>query len=195
MRREEFVNDITDWDDLVNFCREWGYDNYVENVYSDDSLDDVLDEFFSDMMSERRWYDVKEAMDDIPQGYDWYYFDWGDCYQLDGYELEETKGRLLEELDEDGFFDEEDDEEECEEAERVPEYFEPCEPDEDAELIDIGFFVSDNANLVIQAEKVESDRKRVGDALDAFCSSFKKSEEDPEDEVEAADLTGLLFSA
>ena len=195
MRREEFINDIVDWGDLVNFCCEQGYDNYVENIYGDYALDDALDEFFSDMISERRWYDVKEAMDDIPQGYDWYYFDYSDCYPVDDYELNETKDRLLEELDEDGFFDDEDDEEECEETERVPEYFEPCEPDEDAELIDIGFFVSDNANLVSQAEKVESDRKRFGDALDAFCSRFKKAEEDPEDIAEEADLTGLLFSA
>lgn len=113
MTRQEFLDEICDMSDLYNFCSEnRGYDHVIEEIYSEDALDDFVN---NEVHEYTDWRDLYRFLDDIPQGYDWYLIDcYGDITGIDDYEFDNIKSDLLDELDSDEFFDCEDEEEDQE---------------------------------------------------------------------------------
>lgn len=152
MTRDEFIEEMCSISALVDFCWSENIDGFVDYYRSSDSIDEYLDDMFSDMFSYRRWYDIRDWMNDVPEGYDWYDTEDDICGYNDD-EYEDLKDRILEYLDDDGFFDEPDDDEEQEEDEE--EQKEPCVPDEEAEQIDFSEFVSINRSFLITVEEAK----------------------------------------
>lgn len=111
MTRQEFIDDILDMSDLYNFCANTrGYDHVIEDVYTEDALDDFVNNEVSNYTD---WRDLYSFLNDIPTGYDWYRIDcYGDITGIDDSEFEDIKSDLLDELDSDEWFEEEDQDEE-----------------------------------------------------------------------------------
>ena len=109
MTRQEFIDDILDMSDLYNFCANTrGYDHVIEDIYAEDALDDFVNNEVSNYTD---WRDLYNFLDDIPTGYDWYRIDYyGDITGIDDSEFEDIKSDLLDELDSDEWFEEEEEE-------------------------------------------------------------------------------------
>lgn len=168
MTREEFFEMCTSFGELVDFCNEEDLDELIEDVYSDGALDDYLNDYYYERMSNgSSWYEIRDEMNDVPTGYDWYIMDYnygeiigcGDC------EFEDLQNRIVERMDEDELWDEPEPESE------EPEYEEPCVPDEEAEEVDIGELISLNQTFIITATKKK-----------------EEPEAEPEDEEDLSEL-------
>lgn len=71
MTRSEFLNDVNWFGDLIDFCYEVGC-NYCENIIDYDELDEEIDDYLSENVREKSWKSIKEDLDCIPEGYDYY---------------------------------------------------------------------------------------------------------------------------
>lgn len=117
MTRHEFFEDITEWWQLIEFCRDNGYDGYVEDIYDDDGRDEFINECLVDWAREDTWRELLNRLDDIPTGYAYYRYNYGDWDGLDDGDLEALKRDVAAECDADGLWDEEDTDEEDDEDE------------------------------------------------------------------------------
>lgn len=116
MRRDEFIEEINNIYDLMDFCWNNNYDSFVENIYGDESRN----EYIENDISERRscgdsWWEIRDWLYSIDDHGDYDYWrldDWGDWQGVDDCLFEELKENLLEELDSDGFFEDADEDDE-----------------------------------------------------------------------------------
>lgn len=170
MTRNEFLEDVTTFSDLKDFCYNENC-SILEDVYDEEGRDDYINECLMDWAREDSWQDLYGRLDNIPTGYDWYrYDDYGDWCGLDDGDFEEYKGDVLEWADDNGVWDddeEEDVEEDCFEDE--PEDDEPAPEEEDFSVGDlIGMCVV--ALGVIQGE----DERRAREEEEEFRRLYPK---------------------
>lgn len=142
MTRREFVEDVTTFWELIEFCQNEGIavcDDIMDADYADDVLNEKLREFDD-------WKDAVEYLRDIPQGCEYYCVDgYGNYEDADGMfdDYKEDVLDVMDDLDrwdEDDEDDEEDDEEdECPETEAVDE---TMNQDDDADEIDSSVFAT-----------------------------------------------------
>lgn len=116
MTREEFINSITSFNALMDFCNDEGYYEYVSDYHHGryyEFWDDEANSYIEN-------YDTWEALlDDLSNIRDicgtnnyWYYNDYyGEWECVDQDRFEYTFNDLLEALENDGFFDAEENEE------------------------------------------------------------------------------------
>lgn len=120
MTREDFIENIQSWEDLINFCSDYGCD-YCEDVYDDDQMDDYINETLVDMArNSDGWRDLRNMLNDIPTGYDYYIRDEYDEFrEADDDEFEDYKSSVIEwgdngdvwdEDEEEDYYDDEDEE-------------------------------------------------------------------------------------
>lgn len=115
MRRESFVEEVRDMDDLVRFCYDNNYEDFVwdNEIMSDDERNERINNDLNE--SGESWWDVRDWLSSLTDHgeYDWWYINgWGEYTGVDEGEFNDFKQSLLERLDEDDFFDEEDDDDE-----------------------------------------------------------------------------------
>lgn len=111
MTRQEWIDDITDFSDLINFCEENGYqDDTARSIFCDYDLDSWVEDDIRDC--DYGWRSLRDSLSDIPDGYDWYrrdgFFDYVGLTQDD---FDDWKSDVLSELDDDDFFEDEEEEE------------------------------------------------------------------------------------
>jgi len=141
--RQEFIDDITTMSALLDFCYEEDC-SVCEDVYSEEAMDDYINEnCLVDWARSNSWYGLRDMLNDLPTGYDWYYVnEYGDFEGVDDYVLEDFKDRVLEWAEDNDVFDQEEEEDEPEddgdEAEALPE-----EPEEPEEGLDPEFPIAD----------------------------------------------------
>lgn len=132
MYRQEWIDEIADIYDLVRFCWDNGYDGEVENVYSADSRNDCINDEINSWGSD--WTNLRDYLSDLEDSdqYDyWLRDDYdGTWTGIGNYEFNELKEQVLETLDNDEWFDV--DEEDVPEAAEA--HAEPEESDEFEEL-------------------------------------------------------------
>ena len=151
MTRQYFIDNINYWSELLEFCSDEDCD-VCEDIYSEDSRDDCIDEELVDMASYNNWRDMYNILDAIPDGYDYYRQDnYGDWVGVDD-EFDDYKDQVLEWMDDGGYWDEEDEEEEyddtdffAEELARERETAQQFSDDEQVE--DEDFTVGDLINM------------------------------------------------
>lgn len=133
MTRQEFIDDVEDIEQLLSVADDFNYE--FDDVYSEEQYDDEINDQLRN--GDGLWKDVKDWLNNLPDGYDFYVKDrWGD-WEGRGYgEIDDLKERFLEWADEDGeVFDEEDDGEYNEEYSDDPEpETEDTEPEPDLTL-------------------------------------------------------------
>lgn len=125
MTRDEFLDNIEYFSELIDFCQEYGCD-YLDDVYDDDSRDEEINYCVSEYGNDYSWYDLRDLLHDIPTGYDYYRqngsFDWDG---LDDDDFQSYKDDVYEWAVDNDIFDEgydpfEEDEEPEEEEDNVP---------------------------------------------------------------------------
>lgn len=115
MTRDEFIENVNGWSDLIDFC--YDYDcNYCEDVYDDEQKDDYFNERLAEMAENAgSWRELKYDLNDIPDDYDYYIRDeYGDWEGADDDDFDEYKDDILRWADDREVWDEEDDDEEYE---------------------------------------------------------------------------------
>lgn len=115
MTRSEFLEDITDFGDLKNFCDSNGID-ICDYVMDGEYFDEIIMERIRERDYFENWQDVYRFLRDLPDGAAYYIED--DCGGFNEAfddDFEEHKQWVLEYIDERGEWDSEDDEEGVEE--------------------------------------------------------------------------------
>lgn len=146
MTRDDFLQ-ITDMDELYSFICDHNLYDYLDNYYTEDNLDEMLDDQFAEMIRSEGWRTTMNAMNDVPTGWEWYlYDDWGTISGVSEADVEELVHRMYEDLsNEDDLWDD-DEEPEPEDGEGEEE----CVPDEDTEPIDYGDLFDFNNSLLAE---------------------------------------------
>lgn len=108
MTRDEFVEEIEDFGDLISFCCDNGYSELVDYIYDRVSTNDVImDGIQCDNLGCNTWTELHDRLGEIPDC-DWYDLEWG--YEEADFDCK--KAEVLAYLDHDGFWDEEDEDDE-----------------------------------------------------------------------------------
>lgn len=136
MTRNEFLNDVNSWSELISFCDEYGC-NYCSDIYDEEQRDDVINERMYERAREDSWHDVYSWLDNIETGYSYYMEDdYGDFVGMDDSEFDSYKDDVLEWMDSNGYWDEDDDEDEPDDTDE--DFFED-EPIDDEPVEDEDF--------------------------------------------------------
>lgn len=110
MTRDQFESEINSLSGLIHFCRAHGYREIVEDMYTADQFDEYMNRKMRESTS---WEDFRDFACGVPDpGYDWYLIDetgYMEAYYDDDYY--ELYVEVYDWLDDDGFFEDEQDEE------------------------------------------------------------------------------------
>lgn len=102
MTRNEFLENVTTWDELKEFCNENDCE-ICDCIISDDDRDDEIDSDIEDALRNDRWYDIKSYLEDIPTGYSFYQRNGTFDYDgVDDYDFDRYKNDVLEWADDEG---------------------------------------------------------------------------------------------
>lgn len=112
MTRTEFMENIVDFIDLRSFCWENDIDDEdVGNLVYRDDLSDAIWDGISDYYGS--WTDLRDDLYSIDTGYDWYLTEGTLQFSpMDDIDFDRMRERIADELEDDGFFDEENEEDE-----------------------------------------------------------------------------------
>ena len=171
MRRQDFIDNINTFDDLLSFCDNNGYEQFFEDYVDEDYADECLNEMFVDVIREFGWSEARDQMNNQDTGYTWYRRDaWGDLVGCDDDDFESLKDEVLDYVDDDEAWDDEEPVEEEYEPEPDPE---PCVQDEDAEAVDVDGLLAVNSQLLVEMAPAA-----------CACEEGAEGEQPPENEEE-----------
>ena len=109
MTRADFIEQVTTFDELKDFCYEHDLsncDDVIDSYYIDDYIYDDIRNY------EGSWEELRNCLDEIPTGYGWYWREGTfDYYGIDN-DFDYYKEEVLNEMDEYGCWDDDDEEEE-----------------------------------------------------------------------------------
>lgn len=138
MTKQEFEEGSFSINELYDMCNDAECWEPFEDLYSADSVDDMINETLADVWSNMRsWKDLRDELNNVDLDGDWYITDdysfFGyTCVDDDEYFIDDLKSRVEEALSDADWFDDEDDdvEEFIEEVTMVaPEWYESAEVD------------------------------------------------------------------
>lgn len=110
MTRSYFLECVNSWDELVEMCRDYEC-NVCEDIIDSETMDDYVEEDVRE--SDCSWRELRDNLDDITTGYDYYRCDGTFDYvpMNDGSDFDEYKEEVLYWMDDNGMWDEEEEEE------------------------------------------------------------------------------------
>lgn len=114
MTRSEFMETVTTWQELIDFCCDNGL-SICDNIYSDGSRDDYINECIMDWAREDTWQELRDALSNLDEGYDyWIQDDYGDWIGTDDGDnhFEDYFNETVEYMDRNEEWDPEEDEDE-----------------------------------------------------------------------------------
>lgn len=118
MTRAEFVDSVTTWWELRDFCDDIQCD-IMDGFMDSDSRDEYIDESLVDMARTNTWREMLDALRDYDNesGYEYYVYDeyYGSYRGVSDDEFEDFKQRVLEYADQNDEWEPEEEEEEPEE--------------------------------------------------------------------------------
>lgn len=110
MTRQEFIDNVTEWSELIDFCSDNDLGE-CEDVMSSDDMNDYIENNISDYVYDSGWRSVVETLSSIDTGYDYYHHDGGlDFTYLDDDDFRRYKDSVLDSMDDSGYWDDEEDE-------------------------------------------------------------------------------------
>lgn len=111
MTKSEFIEEMRgDIWALYEFCSNNGYDYFYEDLYSDDSRTDRINEEMYDRAGDTDWEDMRSWLNNLESSgnYDWWRTDdWGEWYGVDDDYIDNMIDELVKELETEEFFEEE----------------------------------------------------------------------------------------
>lgn len=171
MTRAEFLDNITEWSELKEFCSDWECD-YCNDIYDEYDRDSEIGEDIGEYCGDYSWDALRDLLNDIPSGYDYYRrnaaFDWEG---VDDEMFERYKSDVCDWADNGGVWDEDEEDEDIFEEE---DDFFAEEPDE-TPVEDEDFSVGDLigmcsvAFVTIQKDnmrKIQEDKKAFDEFVD-----------------------------
>ena len=92
MTREEFIESVDTISQLIDFCNDVGCP-VCDQFYTEDSMDDYINECLPEWARDNNWYELRDLLESIPTGFDWYYLDddgdWLGYYDGNVYDFKE----------------------------------------------------------------------------------------------------------
>lgn len=177
MTREEFVENVTCWYELIDFCYDYGCD-YCEAIYDDEQKDDYFDEELVEMArNASSWQELQEDLSDIPTDYDFYIRDnYGEWRGADDDDFDNYKEDVLSWGDDREIWDEEDEDEFDELLDEEDEIDETWDEDEEDMELEEGcslgeLFTSSATKLQTIEIEAEKEREREEKFFEQFLSS------------------------
>lgn len=169
MTRMEFIEEVTEWHELIDLCQDYGCD-VCDDVIDDDTLDEYVESDISN--NGCAWRDLRDYLSDIPTGYNYYRCDGVfDYVGLGDEEFEDYKSSVLDWMDADDLWNDEDDEDE-EGFDFDSDFFSSGEPDEPEEppVEEEDFSVSAlismcGSELITIQQAVERQKKKPDDNI------------------------------
>lgn len=64
MTRNEFIDNITEWYELKDFCSDFDCD-VCEDIYDDDDYDDSVEEDIRDAIADYGWRDIRDFLGNL----------------------------------------------------------------------------------------------------------------------------------
>lgn len=171
MTRSYFLRYVTEWYELIELCQEQDCD-ICEDIIDEDGLNEYVDSDISN--TDYGWRRIRDFLDEIPTGYDYYRCDGTfDYVGLDAADFEDYKNRVLDWMDEDDLWEPEEGEDEDEDFDPDCDFFSPGkeEPEpEEPPVEEEDFTVSDlmcmcSAELVTIRQVVERQNKAPDDDM------------------------------
>lgn len=156
MTRNEFINDINDWEELIDFCRDMNYE-LCDDIYSEYSRDDYINDYLENIASEcGDWRSLISTLEDITTGYDYYLYEsTTDWRGLDDGDFECYKETVVEWMDDRELWSEEEDDEE-EECNVDPYDLSPLET-EDISISELFSACSQGLKSITDADKASDE--------------------------------------
>lgn len=109
MTRSYFINYVSEWDELIELCRDYDC-NICEAIIDDDELDDYIESDIAN--TDYGWRAIRDFLAEIPTGYNYYLCNGSfDYIGLNDSDFEDYKNSVLEWMDRNGLWDEEDEDE------------------------------------------------------------------------------------
>lgn len=106
MTREEFQNTVCDAESFFEFCTENGYENWLEDKFLAGELDSKVYDDIEELRRNKMWYEMRDRLNDVSDGYDMYRWDGElDYMGYDAEEIDDLIGNLEDALRNDGFFE------------------------------------------------------------------------------------------
>ena len=168
MTREEFEG-IENLSELLDFCNNYDCDIYNE-IFDDDDYHDCIDEEINDMVQRDSWEQIRDYLDELPYGYDYYRQTEFDGWEgIDEYsDFDNIKNEVRDWAEEEEIFDEEDEQEDGQEND------EPCsevsefeeeepEPDEPFTLSELVTVCKSSVQKIEDKYEKESEPAKVSD--------------------------------
>lgn len=140
MTRNEFIDNITEWYELKDFCNDFDCD-VCEDIYSDDDYDNSIEEDIRDAIADYNWRDIRDFLGNLPSGY--YYYRRNNTLDYDGLDDDDFEGYKEDVLEWGDDYDVWEDEEEEEYAEDDSFIDSLEEPDEEESVEEEDFSVGD----------------------------------------------------
>ena len=70
-QRSDFINNVTDWRDIIEFCVNNDLD-IPTTLYDNDELNDYIEDNLEELARNYYWTEVLDVLQNIPQGLDFY---------------------------------------------------------------------------------------------------------------------------
>lgn len=71
MTRQEFLDDVTTWSDLEEFCNAVGVYDELEDVYDTCSYNEAVEDDIREYLDNEYWYNLSSYLDDLPSPRSW----------------------------------------------------------------------------------------------------------------------------
>lgn len=180
MTRNEFLENVTWWGDLKEFCSDEGCD-ICDDIYDEEDRDEYINECLVDWARNDTWQELFDRLRDIPDGYDYYRDDeYNGWVGADDSDFDQYKDDVLDWADDHEVWDDDEDEEDDEWDGGVDVFAEELARDaaareEDESVADEDFSVGDLigmcsvAFVAIQKDsvrRIQEDDKRFSDFVD-----------------------------
>ena len=177
MTRQEFIDNVTTWSELLYFCYDENID-FCEDVYTEDAKDEYFDDILVDMARDAgSWQELYDRLEEIPTGYDYYIRDdYGDFEGADDDDFDSHYEDVLEYMDDNEYWDDDDGDEDYEEEPVREEYVDPEdeEPVEEEDVSIAELFTTCNSKL----QKIDADTEAAAraaeeeaeEAFNDFCA-------------------------
>lgn len=137
MKRDDFIEDINDFYDLLEFCR----DNECyecDDIYDEDCMSDYVNEQIETWISQMSWTELRDKLDAIDTSYSYFILDeYGDFQGADDNDFQIYKDMVLDWADNQDLWEDEDDEEDFDEYEEYSDCEGETEAADDEEPITI----------------------------------------------------------
>lgn len=135
MTRQDFIDGITTWSDLLDFCYNEDCD-ICEGIVSNDTMCEEIDDDLREATQYRSWQDVRDLLNDIDTDYDYYRRESSLEYvPMDDDDFDSYKEDVIEWMDNGGYWEDDEEDEEYDEPFQYDGDFtlENAEYDEDKE--------------------------------------------------------------